>query len=64
MDLILFAFVALVLVSVHPQESEDTYLSPKNMLPIRGIMAVTIILHHLFERVNRGKTLMIGESSG
>lgn len=59
MDMIFFVFIALVLIAVRPQESEDTYLSPKNMLPIRGIMAVTIILHHLFERVNRGKMLMI-----
>lgn len=55
MDIILVTFFALILVSVRSQGTTHDFLSANNLLPIRGVMAVAIILHHMSERTSGGR---------
>lgn len=55
MDVILLVFFALILISVHKQGATQDFLTTNNLMPIRGVMAVAIILHHMSERTGGGR---------
>ena len=54
MDLILALFLVSILVFIRPQKDKENYLSEDNTLPLRGIMAVAIIFHHISEKTDLG----------
>lgn len=55
MDVILGVYLLLIVVSVRLQDRDEDFLSTSDMEPIRGVMAIAIILHHMSERTNGGR---------
>lgn len=55
MDIILGVYLLLIVVSVRLQDRDEDFLSAGDMEPIRGVMAIAIILHHMSERTNGGR---------
>ena len=55
MDLIFFAFLALVIIPAFcNRNSSDDYLSVAVTTDVRGIAAIGIVLHHMSERIMKG----------
>ncbi|MBR0465875.1 MAG: acyltransferase [Clostridia bacterium] len=55
MDIILFSFFTFIIVFSRYTSFNEEYMSLTNTLPVRGIMAVAIVLHHLAENNLGGK---------
>jgi peptidoglycan/LPS O-acetylase OafA/YrhL len=49
-DILVILFLVLILISLRKEKNSDSYLSKEKCASLRGIMAISIILHHLSER--------------
>ena len=55
LDIILFVFIISVLAFIRPRKKADESLSLESTVPLRGIMAVAIALHHFSEMTSEGR---------
>lgn len=54
MDILLLVFFLLIFIFIRPRADKLDYLSVDSALPLRGIMAIAIVLHHMSEKTTGG----------
>ena len=54
MDVFFILLFILIVVSLRPQKEAEAALLPENTKPLRGVMAIAIILHHMSEKTVGG----------
>ena len=64
MDIVFGFFLVSILLFVRPQKDKVDYMSVGNILPLRGIMAVLIILHHFSEKIVGGRFFPLLQHAG